>query len=30
MFLGNANRFKTEEECLARCGENNEIIHADE
>jgi hypothetical protein len=31
--LGNENRFKTEEECLAKCGDNNQtnkIIHEDE
>jgi len=26
---GNENRFKTEEECLARCKQDNEIIHED-
>jgi hypothetical protein len=32
-ILGNENRFKNEEECLAKCGDNNrtnKIIHEDE
>jgi len=27
---GNENRFKNEEECLTKCGQDNEIIHEDE
>ena len=30
LHLGNANRFETEEECLARCVQGNRIIHEDQ